>query len=678
MSVKHSKTPEPAIIPAVPAVILPPPPLPEATVPVRWGWVVLLALPLIILNTGWIANSEMKTGVTEVTISTLFIGVTFILFVLTLANLLVRRFSKAAALNQAELMVLYSVLSMSSVVAGVGHFGFFTPFLANPFYYSNHSNGWDSFWHLLPWYIGPRDPAILRGFYAGHSTFFEPQIMAAWAGPLAIWCGFFLVLLWTTLCLSAIMRQRWADEEHLPFPVIALPLEMTREGAPLYRKWPLWAGFALPCALHSLNSLHSLFPTVPTLPINSTHDLLPDAGLQFPWNGVDSLFYQLHASGIGFGYLINTDVSFSLWFFYLLKKVMNVWGVMHGWRQPGQGWGGDATAQFPYTGFQGYGAWLALGLTALWTGRRYYQEYLRRAWYGDKAGQDRGEMLGARAAVLGFFGGYLALCIFVWSSGGSWWLPIVFFALYLMIMVTLTRIRAETAVLCTELGWISPQAILSTTLGTAGMPSMDLAHLGMLSWFNSDYRAAPMPHELEAMVGLARVRGALRPLLSALLIAAAVAMVSALLWDLQLYYVNGADTGNVHQWRVLDKANQPWNDLAHWLHDPKAATGSAIAGMAAGFAITCLLTVLRGRFIGFVLHPAAYVLNTSFANDFFWCDMFVAWSLKSLLLRYGGLAYYRQAMPFFLGLILGDFVTGAAWSIAGTLLHQSLFRTFAS
>ena len=287
-------------------------------------------------------------------------------------------------------------------------------------------------------------------------------------------------------------------------------------------------------------------------------------------------------------------------------------------------------------------------------------------------------MLGARAAVLGFFGGFLALCAFVWSSGGSWWLPVVFFGLYLLFMVTLSRIRAETAVLCTELGWISPQALLPATLGTASFSQMDLAHMGMLSWFNSDYRAAGMPHELEAMVGVGRVRGALRPLLGVLLLAAAVAMVSALVWDLQMYYVNGANTGNVHQWRVLDKANQPWADLGHWLHDPQAAKNSAVAALAAGFAITCLLTVLRSRFVGFALHPAAYVLNTSFANDFFWCDMFVAWLIKSLVLRYGGLGLYRQAMPFFLGLILGDFVTGAAWSIAGTLLHQSLFRTFAN
>ena len=48
--------------------------------PLRWGYVIALALPLIILNGWWIANSEMKTGVTEVTISTLFMGVTFVLF----------------------------------------------------------------------------------------------------------------------------------------------------------------------------------------------------------------------------------------------------------------------------------------------------------------------------------------------------------------------------------------------------------------------------------------------------------------------------------------------------------------------------------------------------------------------------------------------------------------------
>lgn len=652
--------------------------VPRLTPRVRWGRVLAVALPLIVLNCGWIANSEMKTYVTELTISTLFIGVTFILFLVTLTNLLVRRWSEPAALTQPELMILYALLSMSSVVAGVGHFGFFTPFLVNPFYYATPSNGWSRYWYLLPWYIGPRDPAIIKGFYEGHTTFFQPQIMAAWVGPLAVWCVFFLVLLWTTLCLSIIFRRRWADEEHLPFPVIALPLEMTREGAPLYRNRLLWLGFLVPAVLHSLNSLHSIIPTLPTLQINSVHDMVADGMLQSPLTGVDTLFYQLHPSGVGFGYLVNTDVSFSLWFFYLLKKALNVWGVTQGWRDAGQGWSGDAASQFPFTGYQGYGAWLALGLTTLWAGRVYYKAYLRRAWRGDTDGVDRDEPMSARVAVLGFLAGFLALCAFIWSSGGSWWLPIAFLSISLLILVALTRIRAETAVLSTELGWISPQSILPAAVGSLGLSRMDAVHLGMLSWFNSDYRAAGMPHELESMVGVERAGGRLRPLVPVLLIGAAVAMVSALVWDLQMYYVNGAATGHVNQWRVGSKANDPWNSIAHWLHDPKPADVKALAGMGAGFAVTALLTALRGRFVGFPLHPAAYVLNTSFANDFFWGDMFVAWLIKTLILRYGGLGMYRAAMPLFLGLILGDFVTGAVWSLIGTAFHLSLFRTFAT
>ena len=193
-------------------------------------------------------------------------------------------------------------------------------------------------------------------------------------------------------------------------------------------------------------------------------------------------------------------------------------------------------------------------------------------------------MLGARAAVLGFLGGYLALCIFVWSSGGSWWLPVVFLGINLLIMVALSRIRAETAVLSTELGWISPQSILPAVLGTIGLSRMDIVHMGMLSWFNSDYRASPMPHELEAMVGVGRA-GRLRPLVAVLLIAAAVAMVSALVWDLQLYYVNGAATGNVNPWRVDQRQTIP-GTTRNWLHDPKAGKHSALLGMVAGFAIT--------------------------------------------------------------------------------------------
>ncbi|HZT41626.1 MAG TPA: DUF6785 family protein [Chthonomonadaceae bacterium] len=646
---------------------------------VRWGRVIAVTLPLIVLNCGWIANSEMKTGVTEVTISSLFMGVTFALFGLTLLNLLVRRFAgPQRAFNQAELMALYTMLSLSSIVAGVGHFGFFMPFLSNAFYYGASSHPeWKAFWPYLPASIGPRDPAVLKAFYSGNATFFQPSLMRAWAYPVLWWIAFFLVLLWTTLCLTAILRRRWADEEHLPFPVIALPLEMTREGAPLYRNRLLWLGFAIPCFFHSLNSLHSIYPTLPFWPINSLRDLVGDLNLQPPWNGVASMPYSVHPAGVGFGYLVNTDVSFSLWFFYLLRKAVLVMAVSWGMRDNAQGWGADANPQFPYFVGQGCGAWLALALAALWTGRVYFRAYFLRALKGDREGIDTNEAMSARTAICGFVLGFLALCGFAWSWGGSWWVPAAFLAIYLLIMVTLSRIRAEMAVVSSELVWINPQTILPAIAGTNSLSATDLTHVAALSWFNTDYRACGMPHELEGLVGMRRARGRLSPMVGAILLAAAVAMVSAALWDLQLYYVNGAATGHINDWRIY-KGSEPWRNLQDWMQNPKPPDAHMMGGMAFGAGMTLLLSALRSRFAGFPLHPAAYAMNMSFANDFFWFDMIVAWLIKSLLLRYGGMKAYRQGLPFFLGLILGDFVTGSVWSIVGALFHLEMFRTFAT
>lgn len=650
----------------------------EPLLPVRWGKLALVTIPLIILSTGWIANSEMKTAVTEITISSLFMGVTFILFVVTLLNLMVKRFGREEwALNQPEMMALYTMLSMASAVAGVGNLGFFLPFLVNPFYYNTTSNGWKAWWPLLPDIIGPRSKAVLKPFYLGHSSFLQPGILEAWAKPLIIWMAFFLLLIWTTLCLASMLRRGWESEEYLPFPVIALPLEMTRPGAPIYRNRMLWLGFAIPALLHSINSLHSIYPTLPFFPINSVHDAIPDFGLGTPWTGMGSFFYMLHPAGVGFGYLINTDVSFSLWFFYLLKKLILVWSVTVNLRDAATGWGAEANGQFPYYSAQGWGAFLGLALMVLWSNRRHLKSYIHRAVHGDSAGIDANEPMSARLGFFGFIVGFLGLCGFIWLLGGSWWLPPLFFGIYVLIVITLSRIRAETAVVSGELTWVNPQSIIPALLGTSHMSQTDMVHMATLSWFNTDYRAMPMPHMLEGLVGQHRSRGRMSNLVWAIMIAAAIGIVAALLWDLQLYYSLGAATAKINNWRIL-KGSEPWNNLQGWIQNPKPPNFPMGIAMVVGAAITALLTALRMRFVDFPLNAAGYALNMSFANDFFWCDMFVAWLLKSLIMRYGGRDLYRKLLPFFLGLILGDFVTGSVWSIIGTILHLNLFRTFAT
>ena len=85
-----------------------------------------------------------------------------------------------------------------------------------------------------------------------------------------------------------------------------------------------------------------------------------------------------------------------------LKKLLNLLGTLTNWRDPGPDEYGDGNPEFPFTGYQAWGAWLTVGIAVLWTGRAYFKAYLDRAFDGDPRAIDRGEALTARQAALSF------------------------------------------------------------------------------------------------------------------------------------------------------------------------------------------------------------------------------------------------------------------------------------
>ena len=71
-------------------------------------------------------------------------------------------------------------------------------------------------------------------------------------------------------------------------------------------------------------------------------------------------------------------------------------------------------------------------------------------------------------------------------------------------------------------------------------------------------------------------------------------------------------------------------------------------------------------FFRWTLHPAAYPLASSnFTMGWLWSSIFTSWLLKWIILKQGGFKAYRRAIPFFFGLILGDYLVGGTWERLG-------------
>ncbi|MDQ1329120.1 MAG: hypothetical protein QG641_2409, partial [Candidatus Poribacteria bacterium] len=118
---------------------------------------------------------------------------------------------------------------------------------------------------------------------------------------------------------------------------------------------------------------------------------------------------------------------------------------------------------------------------------------------------------------------------------------------------------------------------------------------------------------------------------------------------------------------------QPFEILQCWLYNPIQPDSAASTAIAIGLLSTVVLASMRMRFIWWSLHPAGFAVSSSWSMNVLWSSIFISWAIKFAILKIGGLRLHRQSIPFFLGLILGEFVVGSIWSIRGVVFHVSSY-----
>ncbi len=600
----------------------------------------------------WSIQRSLVWGGPPTTLSLIYTTVCA-LFLLTILNVFIIKIAPRYALSQGELLTIYIMLCLASVIGGFDILQVLMPVMGHVFWFATPENEWRQlFWPHLPKWLVVSDKTALNGFFRGDSTLYTVRHLNVWLPPLLWWSGFLLVLTFVMLCLTVLIRQKWTEHEKLTYPIIQLPVAMTQNGGmALLRNNVLWIGFLVAGAIDTINSLHRIYPVIPEIPIRNYE--LSRLFTEKPLNAMGQTRVAFFPFGIGLAFLMPLDLSFSCWFFFWYWKALRIFFSAIGWRMTHHEFA-------PYAIEQTFGSYVCLGVIALlWTWKHIRKSLSAKS-------KQTGEPIPPRWAVFGIVAGVMLLIIFCAKAGVTAWVAFIIFAFYLLISLAITRMRAELGPPSHELYGGGPERALVSILGSRRIGPTNLSVFSLFWGFTRAQRCHPMPHQLEAFKMAERASFPVKPLVFAMFIALVLGLMVSC-WLL-------LDTGYREGYR-LGFGWEAFGYMEKYLIRPTQTDIPAVTAMCLGFIATLFLKFMRMRFIWWPLNPIAYPLAaTDWAIRWTWACCLISWAIKSAILRYGGLKMYRQVLPFFLGLLLGEFVVGGLWSLLGMSFHIPIYN----
>src|ERR1051326_8264156 len=133
------------------------------------------------------------------TMQSLKCGPIFVLFLVMMGNLALRRLAPRLALTHGELVIVYAMVVTATAIGGVGMVQHIVAGLAAPYYFADDTNRWREFFPFVPKLLTPHDPEVIAQFYKGNATIYRLAVLYDWAIPVAAWTIFLLLLFITSL-----------------------------------------------------------------------------------------------------------------------------------------------------------------------------------------------------------------------------------------------------------------------------------------------------------------------------------------------------------------------------------------------------------------------------------------------------------------------------------------------
>jgi len=583
------------------------------------------------------------------------ITVLFLLALTALVMPLLKAISPRLAFSRAEMITVFAMMLVGSGIT-VGFTGQFLTIITGVVYYATPENNWKELFAAFqhPWLV-PTDWDAVRYFYEG-----LPQGMAipwsAWALPLATWMTFMLALYWVVFCMGVLLRGQWVENERLLFPLMRLPMALIQDVekprtffSPLLKNRLMWVGFALPLLVHSWNSLHAYHDGFQPLALTGSIGLL---------QGQVGIPFRLNFPIIGLGFLISLSVSFSVWFFFLLGVVQRAIFARIGLDIGGSDVWSSIPPGEPFIMHQQAGGMVVLSLFVVWTARGHLRGLVRQALKGRR--EECGEVISPRIAVFGFLAGVFFLVAWLTYTGLSFYVAVLLVLGALIVFVGVVRIVCEAGLPGVGSPMV-PQAYITRGFGPGILGLQNMTGLGLsTAWMGAGGVSKMMDAILHTFKLKSTEERLDRRLPWAFLLTIVIAMAGSIWVTMEFSYAYGGI--NMHWWWFEGAPKWPFTYMESVYDSPERSFAPRLLFTGIGGSFMALLLFLRQRFVWWPLHPIGFPIATTYpivAYD--WFALFMAWVFKGVILRYGGVRAYRFMVPFFLGLVLGEFFTACMW-----------------
>lgn len=481
-----------------------------------------------------------------------------------------------------------------------------------------------------------------------------------WAQALLAWAPLLGSAFVCFIAMAALVRHQWVHNERLTYPIANVIVQYVQDPQPGQRFSPVflqrafWIAFGIVAVWlvsHPLEQLGWLPFKIPV-----TIDLSPSFGQTSPFNlGYSTWAYltpTLFFSIIGLTFFLPADISFSVWFCFIVGNVIYALA-----RQQGAVLEPDLPSKFSM------GGWFVECLLILWIGRTYYLRLLKAAFRPS----DDPLMRELRPITWAFLLSALGLVLAMTALGAYFSHACIAALCYLGIGLVLGRLVAEAGIpfMQTPISWNVSGLIYSLTGFAAPMAALiPLTMLAQTLCADPREHLVPFATNAEYLGEKAGVRRLPWTTISLVVVAVGTVVAGAsMLWC--AYGQNGHQ--GLDAWWRGGPFMSSLGPVASHAQGGTPVSESTYYAYGAGAVTTAGLGIARLAWSWWPVHPIGVLIMASYPVYKIWFSFFIGWLLKVLVMRYGGMQLYGRMKPAAMGLIAAEAAIAGIFLIIGLI-----------